>query len=134
MNIAIPVYGTRVLPRFGYTREMIIVTVEDGRISRHKQIELPAQIETPLSPVLAAEHVSVIICGGIHPRFQDMLREHGIGVIWGVAGEWQEVVQAYLHGTLQSDPSLCLCRGARRGHRLRLRQQRIAELTTEQEK
>lgn len=78
INIAIPVYGTRVLPRFGYTREMIIVTVEDGRIVAHKQIELPSQIETPLAPVLAAEQVSVMICGGIHPRFQDILQGHGL--------------------------------------------------------
>jgi predicted Fe-Mo cluster-binding NifX family protein len=124
MTIAIPIYGTRVLPRFGFARDMMLVTVEDGRIVAHKQIELLPQFDAPLAPMLAAEQVSVVICGGIHPRFQEMLREQGINVVWGVVGEWQEVVQAYLHGTLQSDPTLCLCRGARRGRRLRRGQQR----------
>jgi len=124
MTIAIPIYGNRVLPRFGFARDMMLVTVEDGRIIAQKRIELLPQFDAPLSPMLAREHVSVVICGGIHPRFQEMFRQQGIDVVWGVIGEWQEVVQAYVRGTLQSDPTLCLCRGARRGRRLRKGRQR----------
>jgi predicted Fe-Mo cluster-binding NifX family protein len=119
MNIAIPIYGSRVMPRFGCTREMIIVSVEDGRIVSTRQVRLTPEIWLALPAVLAAEQVSVLICGGIDPRFQQAILGQKIQLVWGVIGEWQDVLQAYLDGTLQSDPTFCLRRGSRRGLRLR---------------
>jgi predicted Fe-Mo cluster-binding NifX family protein len=116
MNIAIPIHGNRVMPRFGYTREIIVVTVEDGRIVSRKRVKITWQ--TFLS-LLASERVSALICGGIHPRFQEMIERQNIQLVWGVIGEWQDVLQAYLDGTLQTNPSFCLQHGSRRGHCLR---------------
>ena len=124
MKIAIPIHGSRVMPRFGCTREIMIVTVEDGRLVSTRQVRLTPEMWLTLPAVLTAEQIAVLICGGIDRRFQQMIQGQQIQLIWGVVGEWQEVVQAYLHGTLQSDPTFCLCRGARRGHRLRRGQQR----------
>jgi hypothetical protein len=36
-----------------------------------------------------------------------------------VVGEWQEVLQAYLTGTLQSNPTFCARHGRRGGARVR---------------
>jgi hypothetical protein len=41
-----------------------------------------------------------------------------------VVGDWQEVLQAYLAGTLQSNPTFCLHHGRRGGSRVRKRPQR----------
>lgn len=119
MNIAIPIYGTRVMPRFGSTREMKVITVEDGSIVGNKQVSLTPQT---FLPCLISEKVSVVICGGIHPRFQQAIRESGIQLIWGVVGEWEEVLQGYLKGTLQTNPIFCLSR--RQHHRLHGNHQR----------
>ena len=120
MNIAIPIYGTRVMPRFGSTREMKVIRVEDGKIVANKQVSLTPQT---FLPCLASEKVSVIICGGIHPRFQQAIQKLDIQLVWGVVGEWQDVLQAYLNGTLQTNPTFCLHRGQnrrlRRGHQRR---------------
>jgi predicted Fe-Mo cluster-binding NifX family protein len=124
MNIAIPIYGARVMPRFGCTREMMVVTVEDGRIVSKKPMTMTPEMFFALPAVLAAEQVSVLICGGIDPRFQQAILGQKIQLVWGVIGEWQDVLQAYLNGTLQSDPTFCLCRGHRRGLRLRKGRQR----------
>jgi predicted Fe-Mo cluster-binding NifX family protein len=124
MNIAIPIHGSRVMPRFGYTREIIIATVEDGRIVSRKRVLMTPEMFVSLPAVLAAEHISVMICGGIHPRFQQAIQGQNIRLVWGVIGEWQDVLQAYLNGTLQTNPSFCLHHGPRRGHRFRGRQQR----------
>jgi predicted Fe-Mo cluster-binding NifX family protein len=121
MNIAIAIHGNRVMPRFGYTREIIVVTVEDGRIVARKRVKITRQ--TFLS-LLASERVSALICGGIHPRFQETIERQNIQLIWGIIGEWQDVLQAYLDGTLQTNPSFCLHHGSRKGHRLRKGQQR----------
>ena len=124
MNIAIPMYGTRVMPRFGFTREIMVVTVEDGRIVSRKRLKMTPETLISLSAVLASERVSVMICGGIHPRFQQAIQEQNIQLIWGVIGEWQDVLQAHLNGTLQSDPTFCSRHGRRRGSRFRKGQQR----------
>jgi len=124
MKIAIPMYGTRVMPRFGCTREMMIVTVEDGRIVSYRQMTVTPEMLLTLSSVLAAEQVSVFICGGIQPHFQQAIQSQQIELIWGIVGEWQAVVQVYLQGTLQSDPSFCLRHGLGQGRRLRQGQHR----------
>lgn len=124
MNIAIPIYGERVMPRFGLTREMIIVSVADEKIASEKRLTMTAESFTTLPKLLIAEHVSVLICGGIHPRFQQAFERQQIQVIWGVIGEWRDVIYAYVNDTLQTDPVFCLHRhGRRRGFRFRQGQQ-----------
>ncbi len=132
MKIAIPVHGNRVMPRFGCTREMVIVTVEGGQRLDSRRLSLTSADFVTLPNFLTAENVSVLICGGIHPRFQQIMQTLNIDLIWGVVGEWQQVVQAYLKGTLRTDPSFCLHhgQGRNRGKRLRGRQQRRGHTKT----
>lgn len=124
MNIAIPVHGTRVMPRFGCTHEILIVTVEDRNIISKRRLPVTQEKFFSLPALLASEQVSVMICGGIHPRFQQAIQAQSIELIWGVMGEWQEIVQAYLNGTLQSNPAFYLYyrHGRHKGFRFRGRQ------------
>lgn len=115
MNIAIPIHENRVMPRFGYTREMLIVTVEDGEYRSAKRRMLTPADFADLPQLFASEQVSVLICGGIHLRFQQIIQGQNILIIWGVVGEWEDVLEAYLKGTLQSNPEFCLCRQHGRG-------------------
>ncbi len=124
MKIAMPVYGNRVMPRFGCTRKIIVVIVEDGSAVATQELTLAPGTLTTLPGLLASEQVSILICGGIHPRFQQMFQAHGIRLIWGVIGDWRDVLQAYLQGTLQTDPAFCLHPGYRQRVRLRGRQHR----------
>ncbi len=116
MNIAIPIHGNRVMPRFGCTREIIVVTVEDGRIASRKRMKITPQTFMSL---LASERVSVMICGGIHPRFQQVIQGQNIQLVWGVVGEWQDVLQAHLNDTLQPNPAFCPRHDRKRGSRFR---------------
>lgn len=120
MRIAIPIHGDRVMPRFGCAREMIIATVEDGKVLATKCLTATAYDIQSLSD---AEQVSVLICGGIHPRFQQLLQQQNVEIIWGVVGQWQDVLQAYLNGTLQYDHTLCWRRRAGKRHHPRQRHQ-----------
>ena len=120
MRIAIPIHGDRVMPRFGCAREMIIATVEDGRVLATKRLTDAAYNVQSLSDV---EQVSVLICGGIHPRFQQLFQKQNIKIIWGVAGPWQDVLHAYLTGTLQRDHALCMRRRMGEGCHHRQRHQ-----------
>ena len=112
------------MPRFGCTREIIIVTVEGDRVAARKRVLMTSEMFVSLPELLASEQISVVICGGIHPRFQEAIQGQNIQLVWGVVGEWQDVLQAYLNGTLQTNPSFCLHHNLRRGYRFRKGQQR----------
>jgi predicted Fe-Mo cluster-binding NifX family protein len=107
------------MPRFGCTREIMVVSIEDGRIASKKRLGITPEMFLSLPTVLASEQVSVMICGGIHPRFQQAIQEQKIQLVWGVVGEWQEVLQAYMNGTLRSNSTFCLRHDSIRGYRLR---------------
>ena len=114
MNIAIPVYGERVMPRFGCAREMIIVSVDDAaNFLLKKRFALEAGDFLSLPGLLTAEQISLVICGGIHPRFQQFLAENKIQIIWGAVGDWRTVLQEYLDGNLQTNPRICKHQGGR---------------------
>ena len=121
MTIAIPIHGDRVMPRFGCTREVMVISVEAGTVLEAKRLTAATQ---DLQPVLAEEQVSLVICGGIHPRFQQRLREQRIDVVWGAVGPWRDVLQAYLDGTLQQNRNLCMHHRHNDGCQLRHRHQR----------
>lgn len=122
MIIAIPIHEDRVMPRFGCTRDIMVISVTDGVVSATKRLTIAPR---DLRPVLAEEQVSLVICGGIHPRFQQQLQQQQIGVVWGAVGPWRDVLQAYLNGTLQHDRNLCRHHGPTDdGYRLRHRHQR----------
>lgn len=108
------------MPRFGCAREIVVVTVEAGAVLSTQRLMTTTQ---HLLPALAEEHVSLVICGGIHPRFQQRLEEQGIDILWGVVGHWHEVLQAYLNDTLQHDQNLCVSRRRSDGCQLRHRHQ-----------
>jgi predicted Fe-Mo cluster-binding NifX family protein len=114
MKIAIPIHGNRVMPRFGCTRECIVATVEDDRVLATERLTVTTR---DIRSLFTAKRVSVLICGGIHPRFQHFLQGDKIDIIWGVVGNWQDVLQAYLNGTLQHDRVFCARkRGGERCH------------------
>ena len=103
MKIAIPIHGDRVMPRFGCTREFMVATIEDGTMLATERLPATAQ---NIGPVLEAEGVSV---------FQQLVQERNIEIVWGVMGYWQDVLKAYLNGTLQYDRTLCVHQRGREG-------------------
>lgn len=119
MKVAIPLYGNRVSPRFGYTRDFLIVEL-DGKKEIDRRI-LTMEINYParMADRLAREGVSLVLSGGMNPYFQEQFRSRNIGVIWGLMGEADDVLGTYLDGQVFSGMGPCPGRGRRRGMRRR---------------
>ena len=98
MKLAIPLYTNRVSPRFGYSRRFLVVETkaghELGREVLAVDIESPAQI----AKCFAAEGIDLVLCGGMNPAFQKEFQLRNIGVIWGLIGEAEDALAAYLKG------------------------------------
>ncbi len=120
MKIVIPVFQGRVSPVFDWTSTVLAVeTDEDGKvISRHEESMSAA------SHALRAEHLAkmgadVLLCGGISTPMHNMLQARDISVIPWVAGEVDEVLEAFFNGSVPSDrfamPGCCGRRRKQRG-------------------
>ena len=102
-KIAICGFKNRICPRFDLSREMLIFdgnNVQSGPIERFDVSRVSPE-ET--LQILAEKGVTVVITGGIQKRFQGMLHHSNIEVIWGVAGEVGDVIEAYTKGALHPD-------------------------------
>ena len=95
-RIAIPVCNDRISPVFDVARSLLLV--EDGR--RVASAQLKALFPPERAGELAALGVELLICGAIS-RFQEMaLRGRGVEVMPWLAGDVEEVLDAYRAGRL----------------------------------
>ncbi len=96
--VAVPVYGSRVLPRFGLARTFHLAA-RDGADVREvgRRVWDPTR-EPRLARWLRDQGVEGVLCGGIHPRFQVALELEGLWVLWGQRGEVDTVLARWARG------------------------------------
>lgn len=102
MIIAIPLFQTRVAPRFDCARRFLLVEI-DGPVTRERQgvtID-PGPIQKRIQQ-LRDLNVAMVICGGIDIESARLLRLSNIQTIDWVAGEADDAVQCLLRKELES--------------------------------
>jgi ATP-binding protein involved in chromosome partitioning len=110
MRIAIPLAGGRLSMHFGHCERFALIDVDPATKQIQKKEELPAPEHEPglLPRWLAERGAELIIAGGMGGRAQDLFSQNGIKVVVGAAAEAPEqLVAAYLQGTLQPGDNLC---------------------------
>jgi predicted Fe-Mo cluster-binding NifX family protein len=111
MTIAIPLFGSRVSPRFGCEPEILIIDVEGRQeISRRTFSTIGLGIPQQIS-LLSSLGVDTLICGGIDLFCRRLLSARGFQVIPGVIGEADEALNYFLSGKLREEQCV---RGGRR--------------------
>jgi predicted Fe-Mo cluster-binding NifX family protein len=101
MKVAIPLFGSRVSPRFGCEPEILIVDVENRKeINRRKLSTTGFGIPQRIS-LLSSLSVNTLICGGIDVFCLRSLSAKGFRIISGVIGEADEVLEYFLSGKLR---------------------------------
>jgi predicted Fe-Mo cluster-binding NifX family protein len=114
MNIAIPVFHTRVSPRFDCSASALIVSAEPETQQIQQQREIffaPAMHFSERIKQFSALSIDVVICGGIANEMLDMLYRNDIDVIPWVTGEAGDVLILFLQGRLV--PGAMVCPGRR---------------------
>jgi ATP-binding protein involved in chromosome partitioning len=110
MRIAIPLAQGQVCLHFGHCEEFAIVDVNSPEkcISGvHREVP-PPHAPGVLPQWLGQQNVNVVIAGGMGSRAQTLFAENGIQVVTGAtAGSPEEIVAAYLNGTLQTGANIC---------------------------
>jgi len=112
MKIAIPLFGNRISPRFDFSPELWIITLENREVIHQEKLpmtnlNLPQRLEQ-----LTSNEVNQVICGGIDGFCLSQLGNKGISVLHNVVGEAEVAFNLFLRGRLR--PGFCCERRGRR--------------------
>ena len=107
MKIAATYDNGNIFQHFGKTETFKIYEVEDNKVVSSEVIGSNGTGHGALAGLLAAQGISVLICGGIGGGAQTALAEAGIEVCSGAQGNTDEAVEAYLKGELTSAGTTC---------------------------
>ena len=107
MKIAAIYDNGNIFQHFGKTETFKVYEVEDNKVVSSEVIGSNGTGHGALAGLLAAQGISVLICGGIGGGAQTALAEAGIEVCSGAQGNTDEAVEAYLKGELTSAGTTC---------------------------
>lgn len=110
MQIAIPLADGRLAMHFGHCEQFAVVDVDEAtRQPTATRLLAPPPHEPGVLPWwLHEQGATMIIAGGMGQRAQQMFAQNGVQVLVG-APAWtpQEIVAAYLNGTLEPGQNAC---------------------------
>ena len=107
MKIAIPIYADRVAPRFRYCRKFLVIELKNKQEQKREELTLDIEDPIQIAEILARAGVDQILSGGMNSDFQREFRLRNIGVIWGLIGEAEDVLAAYLKGKVFAGMGPC---------------------------
>lgn len=110
MRIAIPTVDGKLCMHFGHCEKFALVEVaEDSKtITGTDYLTPPAHEPGVLPRWLQEQGVDTIVAGGMGQRAQGLFSQNGITVVVGAPGKTpEEVVSAYLSGTLEVGQNVC---------------------------
>lgn len=116
MKIAFACWEDRIAPVFDTARKVSLVEVMSGAVVSRKMVSLPDELPLRRASLLSDLGIHTLICGAISQSLQVLIVSHGIAVIPFVAGDLEEVIQAWLGGELISEKFVmpgCCGRGLR---------------------
>lgn len=105
MRVAITEENNQVFQHFGRTKTFMIYDIDkQNNITHQCELFCDGVGHGALVNVLVDAGVDVVICGGLGmPMYNNLIR-HNIQVYGGVEGDVDEVIQDFLHGSLDYDP------------------------------
>ena len=122
MKTAFAHWDDRIAPVFDIARRIHVVEADSGRIVAEAGEVLADDLPVQKAHRLVELGVGTLVCGAISRPFHEMVAANGIQVIPFVAGDLNDVIQAWLSGNLESDTFVMPgCSGRGRGHRRGMR-------------
>ena len=102
LKVAIPMFDSRVSPRFDLASKLLIVIIENGKVVNRKELSLTNIHPIRRTTLLCELGIKVLICGGISSFSERLLIGNGIDVIPMVQGDVEEALKLFISGNLDS--------------------------------
>ena len=104
MRTAVAVWNGRIAPVFDVAGTIMLVDLEEGEEKNKRELSLPSGTGMMQRvSFLTMNGVEVLICGAVSRQVHRMLAFAGIEVHSFVSGDADEVLQAFLEGSLEDD-------------------------------
>ena len=100
MRIAIPIWDGKVSPVFDCASRLMVVDVRGRRKKKLVETSIKEADLSRRCNRLKGLGVELLICGAISSQLMNMLMAVGIKVIPWISGEAEQVVHAYMNGSL----------------------------------
>lgn len=110
MRIAIPVAQNKLSQHFGHCDQFAFFDIDDNfkKVTSRNDIIPPGHAPGVLPQWLHENNVNIIIAGGMGQRAQQLFAQNNIKVVIGaMTGSPEELVSAYLGGTLETGDNIC---------------------------
>ncbi len=122
MKIAIPLFRTRVSPRFDCAQQFWVLEVKNNQIIEQQDLQIKEKIPIQKIRKLTRLGIDILICGGIDRFSERHFYFFGIKLFSWITGEAKDIIQCFLEGKLESgmmmgDDGRCCGRWRFRGGR-----------------
>lgn len=107
MRIAIASSDQKIAQHFGHCTHFHLFDIVNQDITKQHLLENPGHQPGVLPKFLAQQGVSIIISGGMGGKAIELFQKHNIAVVLGANGQVKDVIQAFLHGELESNEEPC---------------------------
>ncbi|MDH5405975.1 MAG: hypothetical protein OEZ30_09830 [Candidatus Aminicenantes bacterium] len=101
-KVAIPLFGSRVSPRFDCAPDILLATVEGDKVIAKEKLT-PLRLSHPIQLInhLIQRGVKVVICGAVDCFSARLMAQRGVRVIPWVAGEAEEALRLFMQSKLE---------------------------------
>jgi len=106
MKIAIPVFHTKISPRFDQTQGFVLIETEGARVVSQEKMATPGWSVTAKMKQLVNLGVDTLICGGIDRACMQYLSFNSVKIYSWVTGEIEDAVTCFLENRMR--PGLIL--------------------------
>ena len=114
--LGVLLYGDDVAPRFCSADQSMIAELDGDRLRRVRRLSVPDEAWSERLERLSAAGVRVLLCGGFNRSFLPLAESFGIRVIFGLAGEAERLIDAFLRDEIERYRFLPSRGGRRKRH------------------
>ena len=97
---AVPVFMNRVSPVLDTCTRLCILDPGRGGRVRRKTAAVRGKTLLERAEEIRGHGVAVVVCGAVGGVFHNLLAERRVEIVCGITGDIEEVIEAYLGGTL----------------------------------
>ncbi len=101
-KVAVPVFRSRVAPVFDSCLRVWVIHIEGDVQTERSELHLFGVSPTERVRALTREGVTTLICGGISDGLHTLLESLGICVVCGIAGQFEDVLAAFMSNRLDN--------------------------------
>jgi len=99
--LGVPLHGADVAPRFCSADQFMIAEPGRDGVRRVRRLAIPDEAWSTSLERLAAAGVRVLPCNGFNRSFLPLAESFGIRVIFGLAGEAERLIDAFLRNEIE---------------------------------